>query len=611
MAASMIAFSQLNSKLTMVLASNAARRVQTALHLLSLVLESGRPNRLRELLLRCKFLRFTLHLIGSLCSLPRTVFLRPDPVISITMSAFVAFTQALWNLWSGVAFVPRSLRYHQRKNPLANVTKVYTRKRKRNATGILVLAGGDMGAIGGNCPPTIVVDTPAQTVSPKKLKQDDVQKGRSTGESYKSDGKPISTSHKKQVQLESLPALKGFIVEEILGSGGYGTVYKVIRKLDGIPLAIKCPRGNTNRHHIQRERKMLEQYGGKNFIIKYEGSFKHRSADCLVLQYFEHERPEVLKKEITLYQLQWYGYCLFRALSSLHKQGVIHRDVKPENFLFSRMANKGYLIDFNLARDMNKIYGTTASKKVLSGGRLKEPVPFQGRKELISLAGKAMHSPNQEAASPPTSKGKRNVASPRDSNIAYPTPMSLYISGVAITGKPKTKEEGPCVGTKGFKAPEVLLKSYFQGPVIDVWSAGVTLVYLTSGRSPFVGDPDQNLMGIAELRGSEDLWEVARLHDRESSFPMQLLDVKYLPSKKLCDWFGLHTKRPELLKDLPGSFFDLVDKCLTLNPRTRISAEAALKHEFFAPCHEQLKQQRQRRRQVLSSRPQSLQLNSG
>lgn len=100
-----------------------------------------------------------------------------------------------------------------------------------------------------------------------------------------------------------------------------------------------------------------------------------------------------------------------------------------------------------------------------------------------------MHSPNQEAASPPTSKGKRNVASPRDSNIAYPTPMSLYISGVAITGagivfifhiksldvkdkvqsysgacfaftgKPKTKEEGPCVGTKGFKAPEVSSES--------------------------------------------------------------------------------------------------------------------------------------------------------
>lgn len=34
-------------------------------------------------------------------------------------------------------------------------------------------------------------------------------------------------------------------------------------------------------------------------------------------------------------------------------------------------------------------------------------------------------------------------------------------------------------------------------------------------------------MGIAELRGSEDLWEVARLHDRESSFPMVPLSYNY------------------------------------------------------------------------------------
>lgn len=29
---------------------------------------------------------------------------------------------------------------------------------------------------------------------------------------------------------------------------------------------------------------------------------------------------QVLKKEIDVFQLQWYGYCLFRALASLHKQ---------------------------------------------------------------------------------------------------------------------------------------------------------------------------------------------------------------------------------------------------------------------------------------------------
>lgn len=71
-----------------------------------------------------------------------------------------------------------------------------------------------------------------------------------------------------------------------------------------------------------------------------------------------------------------------------------------------------------------------------------------------------------------------------------------------------------------------------------------------------------------------------------------LLDVKSLRSLKLQDWCKQNTRRPEFLDLIPRSLFDLVDKCLTVNPRLRISAEEALRHEFFYPCHKALRNHR-------------------
>lgn len=73
-----------------------------------------------------------------------------------------------------------------------------------------------------------------------------------------------------------------------------------------------------------------------------------------------------------------------------------------------------------------------------------------------------------------------------------------------------------------------------------------------------------------------------------------LFDKQCLPSMKLREWSELNTKRLDFLQKF-SSLFDLVDKCLMVNPRLRISAEEALKHEFFTPCHEAFKKQRQHR----------------
>ncbi|CAL1401705.1 unnamed protein product [Linum trigynum] len=487
-----------------------------------------------------------------------------------------------------------------------------------------------------------------------------------------------------QVEPKGLPTFESYIVDAEEGSGGYGTVYRARRKDDGGTVAIKFPHVNAHKQHVTNEQRMLERFGGRNYIIRYEGHFKSENSLCFVLEHVEHDKPEVLKKEIDTVQIRWYAYCLFRSLSSLHKQGIVHRDVKPGNFLFSRKANKGYLIDFNLALDLHQKYGATnkfrtgtdktfsdamlnksrpfqpvkagrtqnpksldvvsheeakgsknwkrkdgnalkaqndtrgwnltqsqgaeasgvTSLKDLtcnmapSAERLREPLPSHGRKALLSLLQETMNSPNHEASSTPSSMRKRVAAPPSkvDGRLIYVSPMPLQPYGMTATlhGLTKSKDgklkkEGPCMGTKGFRAPEVLLRSQYQGPKVDSWSAGVTLLYLMIGRTPFCGEPEQNIKEIAKLRGSEDLWEVAKLHDRESSFPPELYNNQSLQSLPLREWCKINTKRRGFLDQVPTSLIDLVDKCLTVNPRSRISCDDALKHEFFAPLHEMIK----------------------
>lgn len=80
-------------------------------------------------------------------------------------------------------------------------------------------------------------------------------------------------------------------------------------------------------------------------------------------------------------------------------------------------------------------------------------------------------------------------------------------------GDQKQKQVGDGVnrgGTKGFRAPEVLLKVAHQTTAIDIWSAGVILLSMLCNRFPVLShaDDDVSLLEITagNLRESNNSW---------------------------------------------------------------------------------------------------------
>ncbi|EKX40815.1 hypothetical protein GUITHDRAFT_75261 [Guillardia theta CCMP2712] len=199
---------------------------------------------------------------------------------------------------------------------------------------------------------------------------------------------------------------KQFDLTRMVGSGTFGEVYEAYDRVNHRKVAIKrlFPYQTLDAH--KKEAGFISSLNGKPNIVQLQyspplapdGIILVEEQQALLFEFFEHDNPSDYVKDLTIKEISHYMKNLFVALRSVHSLGIIHRDVKLNNFLYDRKNKKYLLVDFGLAE-----------KKIPKG----------------------------------------------------------------------------TMGTRGYRAPEVVMGSQHQTTAVDVWSAGVILLNLLCRKTHF------------------------------------------------------------------------------------------------------------------------------
>jgi cell division control protein 7 len=114
-------------------------------------------------------------------------------------------------------------------------------------------------------------------------------------------------------------------------------------------VALKRIYHTSSPRRIANEIAILRRLKGSPCISPLITAFRQQDQVFVVMPYIQHDDFKRNFNDMSMLDIKCYLKSLFTALEHLHKHKILHRDVKPNNFLYSRRKKTGYLIDFGLA----------------------------------------------------------------------------------------------------------------------------------------------------------------------------------------------------------------------------------------------------------------------
>lgn len=182
--------------------------------------------------------------------------------------------------------------------------------------------------------------------------------------------------------------LKGYEIEERIGAGGFGAVYKARQSTVGREVAIKVilP-GYANQpdfiRRFETEAQTVARLEHMHIVPLYDFWRDPEGAYIVMRRYRGGSLRDALSTDGRFEPMAAAGILnqIASGLALAHRNQVIHRDLKPGNILLDEDGN-GYLADFGIAKDIGVSGEVTEPDQII--GSPDYLAPEQARSESVT-----------------------------------------------------------------------------------------------------------------------------------------------------------------------------------------------------------------------------------